>query len=186
MAMVVYMHVFESLKRQWIQFLIFKGLRSPCCIFKIDSFLGIQPNVILIPYQVATHQPEHCNYTWMLEQRPRPTAVVYSNLRQPHHGHNGQTSSTDSLSKGGQQIVMLLQISSVCQHIGSWCGSTLHAFFNRMYLGCLKVFILFEEKYKEDRKTECSQSESTGELTMSRFVKHYSTVIVGFQLQNQE
>lgn len=41
-------------------------------------------------------------------------------------------------------------------------------------------------KKGEDRKAKCSQFESTGELTMSRFVKHYSTVIVGFQLQNQE
>lgn len=39
---------------------------------------------------------------------------------------------------------------------------------------------------RENRNTECSQFESTGELTMGRFVKYYSTVIVGFQLQNQE
>lgn len=36
------------------------------------------------------------------------------------------------------------------------------------------------------REAEWSQLESTRELTMSRFVKCYSTVIVGFQLQKQE
>lgn len=57
--------------------------------------------------------------------------------------------------------------------------------FLRGFLNYLNEFWILGKK-KEYKKAKCSQFESTGELTMSRFVKHYSPVIVGFQLQNQE
>lgn len=57
--------------------------------------------------------------------------------------------------------------------------------FLRGFLNYFSNFWILGEK-KGYEKAKCSQFESTGELTTSRFVKHYSTVIVGFQLQNQE